>query len=178
MTCMAGIYRTQSGWRGILPLVCSEFSGFYTQCPKEAECCPGFMFPRYRSYRNNESYLCFYLSMPGREKGAWPLESAHGLAKYFMSTQVQGKQREIQHNEIVYILGLPFCRWKSGWLCLLKAWGMQRLKGWEQLPLFFVMWDGLILFGLIYPWGGFGRHWSRNLCGKDSHIIKNKFVVY
>lgn len=57
------------------------------------------MFPRYRSYRNKESRLCFYLSMPGREKGAWPLESTYSSAKYFMSTQVQGKQREIQHKK-------------------------------------------------------------------------------
>jgi len=74
--------------------MCSGSSGFYTQCPKEAERCSGFVFPRYKSYRSNESYLCFCLSMPGREKEAWPLE----LAKYFMSTEVQGKQREIQHK--------------------------------------------------------------------------------
>lgn len=52
--------------------MCSGSYGFFTQCPKEAECCPIFMFPRYRSYRNNDSYLC-YLS-----QHAWQREG--GLA--------------------------------------------------------------------------------------------------
>lgn len=73
----AGIYRTQSQWRGVLLLVYSLSSGSCTQYPKEVECCASFMFSRYRNYRNYESYLSFYLSMLGREKGAWPLDSSH-----------------------------------------------------------------------------------------------------
>lgn len=50
--------------------MCSRSSGFYVQCPKEAERCPVFMFPRYRSHRNNDSYLYFLSQHAWQREGS------------------------------------------------------------------------------------------------------------
>lgn len=101
-----------TGWRRILLLVCSGSAGFYSKGPKESECCPGFRFPRCRTYTNNECYLCFYLSVPGREKGAWPFESAQP------DTSCQLKFREsnkrFSTHKLFTFWGCPFAGGNQG----------------------------------------------------------------